>query len=310
MEAQWQSVKNYNDFSGFAELKSMAHNKEDKALEEVAKQFEGVFLQMLMKSMRDASAVLSKDNFLHSETTSFYEGMQDQQMAVHLGQNKQLGLADMIVRQLKPMVSVTPETTNPSPPPLIAEQTRQLTLEPRTPKPTTVPLRQIDAQGSETAKFDNPHDFIRSIWPMAVKIAGEHNFDPKLLVAQAALETGWGKGILQDHEGKSSYNLFNIKANSAWKQDKVTVNTLEYNGGIPQKAKADFRQYNSFSDSMHDYFNFINSNPRYQEAVSTFKNPTDYISKISEAGYATDPNYADKILKIYHGNLFKQAGVE
>jgi len=155
--------------------------------------------------------------------------------------------------------------------------------------------------------FDNPIEFVKTLWPLAEKVAHVLGVDPKILLAQAALETGWGQHICQSKEGEPSYNLFNIKADSSWKKAFLENQTVEYEEGQPVQHIEPFRQYKNFEESFQDYVNFIASNPRYEKALEKAHEPESYILALQEAGYATDPDYAEKILEIYHGEQLANA---
>ena len=141
-------------------------------------------------------------------------------------------------------------------------------------------------------------DFIQWVWPYAQKVSHLIGLDPKVLVAQAALETGWGKFIAKDANGNTSNNLFNIKANSTDKTS-VTVKTTEFESRLPVKQMASFKTYASVEESFQDYITFLNKNPRYKGALEQTSDPQRFIQSLQDAGYATDPDYANKIAKIY-----------
>lgn len=149
-------------------------------------------------------------------------------------------------------------------------------------------------------------DFIKSIWPKAKQAAALLGLDPKILMAQAALETGWGKFIAKDIAGVSSNNLFNIKApsNSA---ESVNIKTTEYVADTPIKINASFKKYPSIEQSFNDYVSLIKGTKRYQDALTQAANPESYVNELHKAGYATDPEYGAKILSIYHGNELNHA---
>jgi flagellar protein FlgJ len=133
--------------------------------------------------------------------------------------------------------------------------------------------------------------------PYAEKAASALGVDSSLLLAQAALETGWGSKMVKNSLGNSN-NLFNIKADRSWKGDKVATQTLEFHGKTAVKESASFRSYSSFEDSFNDYVKFLNENPRYDTALQHQGNSENFIKGIHQAGYATDPNYADKVLRV------------
>lgn len=145
----------------------------------------------------------------------------------------------------------------------------------------------------------NQRSFINKLLPIAEKAGGELGLDPKMLVAQAALETGWGKHLLNHPNGSSSFNLFNIKAGSKWQGDTVSKEVVEYRGGISMQQKSQFRAYDSFQDSFSDYVNFIKQNARYSQALEQSHSPEKYMQALHKAGYATDPAYSKKVTHVY-----------
>ena len=153
-------------------------------------------------------------------------------------------------------------------------------------------------ENSETDRFDSPREFVKTLLPEARKAAAKIGVDPKLLIAQAALETGWGKKIIHHTDGRSSHNLFNIKAGRTWEGDRVNVGTLEYLDGVAVKKQADFRAYDNYRQSFDDYVALLQQ-PRYRQALDKAGDPRAYLEALQQAGYATDPDYADKILSLY-----------
>lgn len=159
---------------------------------------------------------------------------------------------------------------------------------------------------NDPKKFNIPETFITHVYPIAKQLASTFGFNPAVLVAQAALETGWGKHIIKHNSGDSSYNLFGIKADRRWGGDKAHVSTMEYRQGVAVKERAAFRSYDSIAASINDYIDFLKVNPRYQVALTKRDNPEQFLNALQQAGYATDPNYANKILRIANGALFKE----
>ena len=164
--------------------------------------------------------------------------------------------------------------------------------------------RSIDVAGvTATAadlnrkQFASPEEFVATMMPMAEQAAKTLGVDPRYLVAQAALETGWGKSIIRGGEGGSSHNLFGIKAHG-WGGASTKVTTSEFVQGVKVKEKADFRSYDSFEQSFNDYVSFLQSNGRYSQALQSTANPERFVGELQRAGYATDPNYAKKISQI------------
>ncbi|SDS61456.1 flagellar assembly peptidoglycan hydrolase FlgJ [Pseudomonas granadensis] len=146
--------------------------------------------------------------------------------------------------------------------------------------------------------FSSADEFVNTMLPMAKEAADRIGVDPRYLVAQAALETGWGKSVMRAQDGSSSHNLFGIKASSNWKGDSARAITSEFRNGAMVKETAEFRSYASYKDSFHDLVTLLQSNNRYQEVLKSADNPEQFVRELQKAGYATDPNYANKISQI------------
>ncbi|MDC0611931.1 flagellar assembly peptidoglycan hydrolase FlgJ [Vibrio sp.] len=290
------------DLSQLDRLRQAAVNgdksSEKHALESAAKQFESIFTNMLFKSMRDANSEFKSDLF-DSQTEDFYRKMLDEQRASELSKSGSLGLADMIVKQLSAGIQGTDSAS------VIGDDGLQKALARirQAKEAAANPSNMIPAEASSTirqssdASFNGPQDFVNKLKPYADRAAKALGVDPSLLLAQAALETGWGDNVIKNSLG-SSNNLFNIKADKSWAGNKVATQTLEYEGATPVLEQASFRAYNNFQDSFNDYVRFLNSNPRYANALHNSKDSNDFIRGIHDAGYATDPDYADKVLRV------------
>ena len=146
--------------------------------------------------------------------------------------------------------------------------------------------------------FSSADEFVNTMLPMAKEAADRIGVDPRYLVAQAALETGWGKSVMRAQDGSSSHNLFGIKASSNWQGDSARAITSEFRNGAMVKETAEFRSYASYKDSFHDLVTLLQSNNRYQEVLKSADNPEQFVRELQKAGYATDPNYASKISQI------------
>ncbi|WP_413284902.1 flagellar assembly peptidoglycan hydrolase FlgJ [Vibrio sp. MA40-2] len=289
-----------HDIASLDKLRQNAVSDDDgsqkEALTAAAKQFESIFTTMLFKSMRDANASFESD-LMKSQNQDFYRQMMDEQMASELSASGSLGLADMIVAQLSSgtsgddseitMRNAALDTTLRLP----VDEAKYADLDNK--KLAAVPLSQNQPEG----RFDTPEQFVQSLKPYADKAAKALGIDSSILIAQAALETGWGKKVINNSLG-SSNNLFNIKADNSWKGDKVATQTLEFHDNVPVKEKAAFRSYDSYEESFNDFVRFLNQNPRYQTTLSQNNNSESFIRGIHKAGYATDPNYADKVLQV------------
>jgi len=202
----------FADPQGLNALRADAKAQDPAALKEAAKQFESLFTQMLLKSMREANKSFGESMF-ESEQTEFYQDMFDDQMAVHMSQGKGLGLADMLIRQL------TQPGVNGGQWPVAGEDQKQ-------------PSTHFVPAAVHRPPFTSKSDFVSQMLPHAEAAARELGVDPHALLAQAALETGWGKSVPCNAAGECSFNLFGIKAGSQWSGASVNVPTLEFEEGI------------------------------------------------------------------------------
>lgn len=151
--------------------------------------------------------------------------------------------------------------------------------------------------------FDSPEEFVSRLMPLAKKAADKLGLSPAVLVAQAALESGWGKRVIRNEQGEVTHNLFGIKADRRWEGESAQVSTLEYEGGVASRQKAAFRSYDSYEASFDDYVDFLTSGSRYQGALARAQSPEQYFEALQGAGYATDPNYARKLKQVLHSDL-------
>lgn len=176
------------------------------------------------------------------------------------------------------------------------------------PGPLSLDAQELMPKTNSVSVLDtsDPVAFIQSLLPAAQKAAANLGLEPLALIAQAALETGWGQRMFKSSNGQNSNNLFGIKAQANWQGQVAVVDTLEYREGVAQKEKARFRAYESAEQSLHDYVDLIQSNPRYQAALSVASDTKAYFQRLQAAGYATDPNYAQKILSVLDGSSFKE----
>ncbi len=227
--------------------------------------------------------------------------MHDQQLATNLSTNGSIGLADVIVQQMGINNGVMPASAVRSNGDLSSINRQQVLMRQRAEDAMLGPINNNKKPG-----FDSPQDFVETLYPQAIDAAQKLNIDPKALLAQAAVETGWGKHIIHQSNGASSHNLFGIKADQRWQGEKATVSTLEYVNNVPERQQAKFRSYQDFGGSLNDYVNFVQSNPRYQQALEKTQSPQEYFSALQEAGYATDPSYANKVMSVYNSSLMSE----
>lgn len=292
------------DFHALAQLKAQSKNNSKSAQHEVAQQFESVLVQMLLKSMRDANKAFSNGNEMTSGG-EMYQDLFDKQVALSMSMStKGIGLGKSIENYLD---RVTPKP--------VEKALTKIDFE-RIPSQKT-PLQQSSHEKISSAviakaepiinktQFEDEFDFVKSLWTYAKQAASSLGLDPKLLVAQVALETGWGKRIIADADKGSSHNVFNIKADSSWDKELVVKDTLEEKEGVFVKEKGKFRAYPSFAESFNDYVHFIKNNPRYHEALKAGANPDTYVRLLQKANYATDSRYSEKIMSIYNGEHLK-----
>jgi len=291
----------YTDIQGLGGLRREARSDPNASLERVAREFESIFVQMMLKSMRDASL---GEGIFDSDQSRLYQDLYDKQIAMDLSRTQGLGLADLMVEQLR-----RGQGTGEG-----EEAATSLTFPERTSMPaisgTARRTEALSGAGESPARFDSPEQFINTLWPQAERAAAELGVEPRVLLAQAALETGWGGAVIQRPDGTSSHNLFNIKADSRWDGAQVGTRTLEYRDGVAVREHASFRAYDSYEESFSDYVSFLKENPRYREALESSADPHAYVEALQRAGYATDPEYAQKIGDIMERPLLHQAGLK
>ena len=400
MDMRKSGVVSGSDSGAFTDLNRLNNLKvgdreSDGNMRKVAQEFESLFLNEMLKSMRSANEVLGKDNPLNTPAAKQYQEMYDQQLSVTLSrQGGGIGLADVLMRQMSKNKSAVPgeaaATTALTPQakaPVAATSTdspfvrssgqrqlwasrvaiapnaaegghkndmamlnqRRLALPTKLTDrllagivPSADPARStlntgavpgrtspgldavlkgsrqpmLSASGAQgrmqiygravaqpplaPAKqaFESPDAFVATMLPMAQQAADRIGVDPLYLVAQAALETGWGKSVMRQQDGSSSHNLFGIKATGSWQGAQARAITSEFKGGQMVKETADFRSYDSYQDSFHDLVTLLQSNNRYKEVLNAADKPEQFVRELQKAGYATDPEYASKISQI------------
>lgn len=289
-----QAVNTWTDLSGFNALRQSAQTDAKSALPIVAKQFESIFTQMVLKSMRDAN--FGDPNF-DSEASSSWQGLADQQLAVTLsGQGHGLGIAELLVRQLGGKDAGTDASTADAG----ADDWKS--------RLGSV-ARAVGSSVQAVSHFvpGDPVDFVTKMAPFAQRAAEKLGVSVRAVLAQAALETQWGKHMPQHGDGTPSYNLFGMKAGGSWDGDRVNVPTLEVEGGVPVRRRAAFRAYESPADSFDDYARLLGDNPRYAQALGKGDDIAGFARGLVQGGYATDPSYARKIAAIANSPAMRQA---
>jgi flagellar protein FlgJ len=262
-------------------LKGGAGKASPDAVRQAAKQFEALFMSMMLKSMRDA--LPSEDPFA-SEATKSFTGMLDTQLAQNMS-GKGLGLADMMVKQLTRQQGAQAPATAAIPALSAGQMLRKLDT------------ATTEAAGSAPAGKGAPQAFVRDMMPHAAEAARESGIPAHYMLGQAALESGWGKREIKAADGSPSYNLFGIKAGPGWKGATVETTTTEYVNGVARKQVERFRAYGSYAESFRDYARLVGSSPRYAAAAQASDDAGVFAKRIQAAGYATDPAYAMKLTK-------------
>lgn len=250
-------------------LRTQARQAPDQALKKAAQQFEALFMQMVMKSMRDA---LPKEDMLGSDASRTWTGMLDQQFAQNIS-GKGIGLADMMVKQLR---------RNEAP---------------------KVEAAVKEAKQAQLTGDTTPQAFVQKLSGAAGEASKGSGIPAHFMLGQAALESGWGKREIRMPDGSPSHNLFGIKAGESWKGRTVEATTTEYVNGQPRKQVERFRAYASYDEAFKDYARLIGGSKRYANAVQETQDAARFAQRIQSAGYATDPRYAEKLTKTINRTL-------
>lgn len=309
---------NYFDQNSLNSVKAMGRHNDPAALKEISKKFEAMFVQQMLKSMRDANAVFGEDNIFSSKEEEFHQGMLDQQMVLNLTSGEGIGLAKSMYQQMQKLYGKSADgnaqlADGGGQPAALNMQSdalqtleRNLRISPRV-KPLVATLNETAVgAGGKAAVSKSQEDFIATLKPHAEKAAAELQVSPDVLLAQVALETGWGKHLIHDSQGNNSFNIFNIKA-TGWQGKSVIVSTLENRQGVTQQERASFRQYDSYAQSFADYVALIKNNARYKDALSAGADSASYANALQDAGYATDPEYANKIKSILNSDAIRSS---
>ena len=286
-------------------LRNRIKDDPQASLKAAAQEFESMMLQMLMKSMRDATP---QDSLMGSDQTRFYTTILDQQMAQNLSGKGSLGFARMIEAQLGRQSATTalPTETNASLDALQQSLLRYQSLHSQGAE--RIRTSTTSAVSGETATDDasSRREFVNRLWPHAVEAANSIGVPAQFLIAHAALETGWGKSEIRTATGQNSHNLFGIKAGRSWNGASVEVPTTEYINGEAQSVNDKFRVYGSYSEAFRDYANLLKNSSRFS-AVQGQQDGTQFARTLQQGGYATDPSYADKLGRIINGATLRQA---
>ena len=266
------------DAQSLATLRSRAASDPKAAVREVAKQFEALFMQELMKSMR--SATLSS-GMLDNEGSKLGTDLLDQQFATQMT-GLPGGLSGAIARQLERQMGLSAGSTA-TPVPALQQPERAL----RIPDKGAAAFVQQHTQAAQAAEA-------------ATGIPAAY------MVGQAAHESGWGRREILNADGTPSHNLFGIKAGADWKGPVAETTTTEYVDGRAVKTVAKFRAYASHAESFADYARLMKNSPRYQQVLAQSQDAGSFASGLQRAGYATDPAYAEKLTRVINTTLRMQ----
>ena len=291
------------DFNQYQRMRLDADAKDPAVLREVAGQFESLFLEILLKDMRSAS--LGDPIFGNSGGHDMYREMLDKQLAVEMSSDRGIGLADMLVRQLG---GDGDNTRRPTAGHDVLAYSRPAADTARLSPLQSVARVAGSAEPPRRAENDwhSPGDFARDVWPHAVRTGDRLGVAPEFLLAQAALESGWGSRVAPGPDGGSSLNLFGIKAGLGWNGVSVAKPTLECRDGIARREVAQFRAYSDLGAVFDDYAELIGTRPRYAAVLGSGEDAGRFGTALQEAGYATDPHYAEKIERVAGSDVLQQ----
>ena len=286
--------------SGLAALKRQVREDPRSGLKQAAQQFEAVFLQMVLKAMRDATP---QDAVFDNDQTRLYQGMFDQQLVQTLATRGATGLAAMIEKQLArtlPAKTSSPANGAGDGAATLPESRFGLDTLRGAGRQLVGEGTAQSASGGSTSgpkASASPREFVNRIWSGAQEAGRATNIPTHFIVAQAALESGWGRGELRFPDGRSAFNLFNVKAGRGWTGATVEATTTEYVDGVARKQAERFRAYDSYAEAFADYAALLKGSPRYVRVIGQ-QDATAFARALQQAGYATDPMYADKLARI------------
>lgn len=284
-----------------------------------AQQFEALFLNMMLKSMRDATP---REGLFDDSNTQLYTSMLDSQLAQSLSKGKGIGLADMLVRQMQAQGVIPLDGAAVAGKPASGKVSRQIlplavayaAQSVQTPEGEALPEEALSPVASSVVRrsqgFADAADFVNTLWPEATDAAASLGVPPHFLLGHAALESGWGRREIRDASGNGSHNLFGIKAGANWEGATVETLTTEYVNGVAQKRTERFRAYDSYADCFKDYARLLKTGPRYGALFADNGAQVDaagFARILQQGGYATDPAYAGKLARVINSGAMRQA---
>jgi flagellar protein FlgJ len=288
------------DVKGLGAIKSAAKQNSPEAFKSAAKQFEGIFINMLLKSMR---ATVPTSGLNDSSAQKMYQGMFDQQISQTMAQ-RGIGLADMMVKQLKARENtIAPDASNLSNTPqagvsAIASSESPIAKMQKYQQQLAEYAAQHPVSSIGQAMSGGAQGFVQAVADGAQVASQITGIPAAFITAQAALESGWGKHQIINSDGTTSHNLFGIKAGPGWNGKVAKSWTTEVINGVSVKILDNFRAYDSYADSFKDYASLLVKNQRYQKVIANGQTVDGFANSMQTSGYATDPNYGSKLKNI------------
>jgi peptidoglycan hydrolase FlgJ len=270
------------DGKALGHLNTLAGKDSKAAIKETARQFEALFMQELLKSMRDASM---KSGLIENQESDLGTQLLDQQWAQMMTGTRG-GLSELIEKQLSQQVTPQAQASGGG-----------------AAAGSTVGQAARSTLGRVGAASGNQVGFVSQHTQAAQQVAQESGIPASFMIGQAGHETGWGRSEIRHADGRPAFNLFGIKAGAGWKGKVAEVTTTEYINGQPQKVTAKFRAYDSYADSFRDYARLIGNSPRYADAMNNLHSAQAFASSLQRGGYATDPQYAAKLSRAINTTL-------
>ena len=277
-------------------------------LSHAVQQFEAYFIQSMLRSMRSASL---SSGLLESDKTNFFRDWHDQQLANDLASKETFAVAKLLRNQFDDAPRQSPQVASLAPTAIFRSSPYNQTDSVVIPKNTTL-KQTVTKEIKEYLTPENkrtlftPEKFVQQVYPYAEQAASKLQVSADVLIAIAALETGWGVHTPKSSSSQDSFNYFGIKANN-WNGAKVTSTTNEFNGEYMIEVTDSFRAYASPEESFNDFASFLLESPRYKDALKFSHNANKFVHALQKAGYATDPNYAKKVISILNGTILKSA---
>jgi flagellar protein FlgJ len=282
------------DAQALGKLRLAANQNSPEALKASARQFEALFINMMLKNMRQANPAAGLEQ---GQEAQVYTSMLDQQLSQVMAQ-RGMGLADMMLRQLSRQNQRSPQAADSVAAPGQTDTSAGAAAAAPVPVPASQQAVQAASGGGEHVQ-----GFRQTMGLHAEEAARMTGLPASFILGQAALESGWGRRQIRGGDGTFSHNLFGIKAGADWKGRVVEVETTEYLSGVPHKVLARFRAYDSYAEAFRDYAGLLLRSPRYRQVLAQGATVEGFAQNLQKAGYASDPAYAEKLSRLIRRNL-------